>query len=348
MNRSQTDLFSGEHASLEPAAVGPATPDSDVAALAADLPPLLRMGTSSWSFPGWAGLVYDRVSSQRLLARKGLAAYAAHPLLRCVGVDRTYYEPLLEATFREYADAVPASFRFLVKADRRLTFPHLASSLHPGGADPPRGERAARFQARGGVHSANPLFLDASYATEFVVGPAMRGLSDRLGCVLFQFPPIRPSEVGGPGGFAGRLRQFLSGLPSGVPYAVEVRTPEFLTGAYRDALAAHGVSHTYTVHPTMPSLRRQETAIPLAARSPLIVRWMLGQGRKYEDAKAEYQPFDRLRAEDVTSRRWIATACVAALHQDRPTMVIVNNKAEGSAPLSIGKLARMISTELAS
>ena len=326
--------------------MGPAPPGPDVAALAATLPPHLRLGTSSWSFPGWAGLVYDRSVSQTVLSRKGLAAYAAHPLLRSVGVDRTFYEPLMESTFREYADAVPADFRFLVKADRRLTFPHLASAAHPGGAAPPRGERAARFQARGGIHSANPLFLDAGYARELVVEPAQRGLGDKLGVILFQFPPMRPSDVGGPGGFSGRLRQFLSGLPADVAYAVEIRTADFLTSAYRDALAAHGVSHTYTVHPAMPSLRQQEVSVPLEPGSPLIVRWMLGHGRGYEDAKAQYQPFDRLRTEDVTSRRWIATACVQALQQDRPTIVIVNNKAEGSAPLSIGKLAGMISKEL--
>ncbi len=346
MNRSQTDLFAGEHAALEPAALGPASVDPDLAELAKRLPTSLRLGTSSWSFPGWEGLVYDRRASKGLLSRKGLGPYARHPLLRAVGVDRTYYEPLPESTFREYADAVPEDFRFLVKADRRLTFPHLASADHPGGVRPPPGERVARFQARGGVHATNPLFLDAAYAAEWAVEPAYAGLGERLGAVLFQFPPIEPSEVGGPGGFSGRLRQFLGGLPDGIPYAVEIRTAGFLTPAYRDALNAHGAAHTYTVHPAMPSLRHQEDTVPLEPGSPLIVRWMLGHGRTYQDARAEYEPFDRLQAEDVTSRRWIASACIRGLDLGCTPLVIVNNKAEGSSPLSIAKLARVIAAGL--
>jgi uncharacterized protein YecE (DUF72 family) len=63
-------------------------------ALARHLSPQLYLGTSSWTFPGWQGLVYDRAASASVLARYGLAAYARHPLLRTVGLDRTFYAPI--------------------------------------------------------------------------------------------------------------------------------------------------------------------------------------------------------------------------------------------------------------
>ena len=40
------------------------TPDDALLALAAALPPRLRLGTSSWSYPGWQGL-YGRASIPR-------------------------------------------------------------------------------------------------------------------------------------------------------------------------------------------------------------------------------------------------------------------------------------------
>lgn len=70
----------------------------------------MRLGTSSWSFPGWAGIVYDHSVSTATLARRGLAAYARHPLLRTVGVDRTYYGPITAEDFAAYAAAVPDEF----------------------------------------------------------------------------------------------------------------------------------------------------------------------------------------------------------------------------------------------
>ncbi|MEZ6184635.1 MAG: DUF72 domain-containing protein, partial [Planctomycetota bacterium] len=84
---SQLPLFAG--VDPEPRRLGPASVAPELRALAARLPPTVHLGTSSWSFPGWRGVVYDREANQRELAREGLRAYAQHPLLRAVGVDRT-------------------------------------------------------------------------------------------------------------------------------------------------------------------------------------------------------------------------------------------------------------------
>ena len=55
--------------------------------IATRVPPTLRMGTSSWSFPGWRGIVYPGERTSTWLAREGLRYYARHPLLRTVGID---------------------------------------------------------------------------------------------------------------------------------------------------------------------------------------------------------------------------------------------------------------------
>jgi uncharacterized protein YecE (DUF72 family) len=34
-----------------------------------------------------------------VLAKNGLSAYAQHPLLRCVGIDRSFYRPLTEGQY---------------------------------------------------------------------------------------------------------------------------------------------------------------------------------------------------------------------------------------------------------
>ena len=67
---------------------------------------------------------------------------------------------------------------------------------------------------------------------------------------------------------------------------------------------------------------------------------MLRRDRDYEEAREDFRPFDRLAAEDKGSRTEIAKLC---REQSKPAFVIVNNKAEGSAPLSVFKLAEEIS-----
>lgn len=293
-------------------------------ALARKLPKNLFLGCSSWSFPGWEGLVYEGRGTKTELARHGLAAYAAHPLLTSVGIDRTYYAPLSAAEFADYREAVPEAFRFLVKAHQLCTM--------------------AYFKSPTGQSTENPSFLDPSYARDEVVGPYAEGLKQKAGVLVFQFPPQSIAAMGGRDGFTDKLHVFLEGLPSGPSYATEIRNPELLTPRYFEALSDTSASHCFNVHPTMPPLPEQRQ---LAASSPgsrgaaVVVRWMLRRDRGYEMAREEFAPFNRLVDEDATSRRQIADAIRAAPSR-QPVFVIVNNKAEGSAPLTVFRLAEYL------
>jgi hypothetical protein len=69
---------------------------------------------------------------------------------------------------------------------------------------------------------------------------------------------------------------------------------------------------------------------------------MLGGGRSYEAARVRYAPFNRIVDPDPRTRAALAELCIAFARSDRPALVTVNNKAEGSAPLSVFALARAI------
>lgn len=275
------------------------------------------MGTSTWSFPGWRGLVWDAPADKSRLARDGLAAYAGHPLLGLVGVDRSWYGPVPVSEFRRWAGQVPEAFRFLVKAARSLT-----DRLAPDGRP-------------------NPLFLDAGWALDHVIEAAATGLGDKLGAVVLQFSPAPPGAFGSPVSFADRLHDFLRALP-GAPVAVEVRNPELLGPEYAAALSDTGAVHCFAVHPSMPGPAGQAERMGEVGRGPLVVRWMLRRNRRYEEARARYAPFDRLVEPDPVIRNEIAALAVAAARSGRATLVSINNKAEGSAPLSAFDLARAV------
>jgi uncharacterized protein YecE (DUF72 family) len=319
-DNAQLGLFSGDEGPAPRATVGPAAVPRELALLAPRLPRGLRLGTSSWSFPGWHTVVYDRPASEDVLAREGLAAYAAHPLLRTVSVDRGFYRPIERAQLRAYAAAVPKDFRFLVKADRSLTSP----------LDP---DAAAR-------RPPNPRFLDASYAAE-LLAPLPEELGSKLGAVLLQFPPIPPNLVGGRDAFLARLEAFLAALPGTSLYAVELRTPAFLHERYAELLDRAGALHCYSVHPSMAPLGRQLAVVRIFQQPALVVRWMLGR-RDYAAAKERYQPFDHLVDEDPATRELIARTVLDVSLAERDAYVIANNKAEGSAPLTLFRLAERI------
>jgi hypothetical protein len=101
-------LFEDDAAPQQHGGVATAWLDEELFALARRLPPAVYLGTSSWSFPGWQGIVYSKPYSEAQLARHGLEAYAQHPLLRMVGLDRGYYQPIAQSEFGRYASQVPA------------------------------------------------------------------------------------------------------------------------------------------------------------------------------------------------------------------------------------------------
>ena len=309
-------------------AVDPAPPDAAVAATARALDPRIRLGTSSWAFPGWTGLVYaaraGRPVPEQSLARHGLAAYAAHPLMRTVSLDRTFYAPLATAEYARYAGQVPQGFRFVVKAPAAITDPVVR---RPGAGEPLRD---------------NPLFLDAAAATASFVRPVVEGLGDRAGPLVFQFPPLGSRLLADGRRLAARIAAFFSVLPRGPLYAVEVRDPQLACPAFAAALQGSGAIPCLAVHARMPPVAEQAAAYGLDAAMgtpPLVVRWNLHAGRDYEGAKAGYFPFNRLVEEDLPSRAALARLAAAA---DRDVFITINNKAEGSAPLSVQRLATAI------
>ena len=93
------------------------------------------------------------------------------------------------------------------------------------------------------------------------------------------------------------------------------------------------------MHPSMPALHAQMRLVPPEAMPTFLVRGMLHPGRRYEEAKTRYQPFDRIVDDDCDNRQTIANLCLAALASGHPTFVIANNKAEGSAPCTVFRLA---------
>jgi uncharacterized protein YecE (DUF72 family) len=286
----------------------------------------LHLATSSWQFPGWAGIVYPPQFPRERLARDGLAQYARHPLLRAAGVDRGYYRAVAAGEYAEYARQVPGDFRFIVKAVRDLTTPALQL---------PAGERAPVGR-----------YLDRDYLLREVIAPVVEGLGARAGGVLLQFPPLPGAVVRRPQAFFEGLRRLLTGLPAHPPCFVELRNPELYRSAYFDVLAATGARHCYSVHPGAPPLAQQRDLAGDAPEGPLCVRWNLRRDRRYEEAREAFAPFDRLVIEDPATRGAVADLVVEALVAGRSACVIANNKAEGSAPLTLEKLALDIDARL--
>jgi uncharacterized protein YecE (DUF72 family) len=328
------------------ARVPPGPAADELRALGARLPGWVHLGTSSWAYAGWRGLVFGARAPVSSLARDGVAAYAAWPVVRTVGLDRSFYSTPSADDYRALRDLVPPDFRFTVKAEQRCVRPDL-------GRD---GTTFGSTTAHRDAGTPNPHFLDPAFAVGTVLRPAIEGLGDRLGPVVFQFPPLDLSArgaLGGMPGFLSRLEAFLSAVRASLPadaavtLAIEVRNREFFTGdgaaRYADCLIAGDAVHSHLAHPTVPAISAQRQSLEgrLPRRGAIVVRWMLRGDFSYDGAAAAFEPYDALRAPDPATRAEIASL-LACASEDRPAFVVCNNKAEGCAALSVRALAEEV------
>lgn len=297
----------------------------DLARLAEAVPGNVRFGTSSWTYPGWKGLVYHRDYPATGAGAEMLGEYARFPLFRAVGIDSTFYAPPSAKTLESYAAVLPAEFPCLSKVWDRLT-------VH------------THAKARDKVHAGerNPDFLNPELFLEAVWAPFRDHFAEHTGPFLFEFQAIAKKDRVGPDEFAGRLDDFFSKLPREGRYAVEVRNPEFLTPAYFAVLREHDVAHLFNSWTRMPAIGMQLDLPGAFTAGFIVARALLRPGRYYADAVDAFQPYDRIRDPNPELRHDLVRLVEAAEKLRIPAYLIVNNRAEGSAPRTIMAVAALL------
>ena len=294
------------------------------AQVAARLPPNVRFGTSTWSFPDWAGIVYSKRASVTELAREGLAEYARHPLLTTVGIDRSYYAPIPREDLARYGAQLPAGFPCCAKAPEVVT-----SAAQPA-------------RSKGAPKGANPDFLNPRPFLDEMLAPFAEVFREHTGPFVFQFPPAPATLAPRPREFAEKLDRFLEALPPDFLYAVELRDAALLTGEYRDVLARHGAAHVLNYVTAMPMPVEQAETVPIEAAPFAVIRLLLPPGTRYAERGQALKPFERLTDPDESMRAQVVALAQRAVAANIPVSVLVNNKAEGCAPLTIRALAELL------
>jgi uncharacterized protein YecE (DUF72 family) len=137
----------------------------------------LWVGTSGYSYKAWLGKFYP----ERLAAREMLRFYASQ--LPAVEINNTFYRLPKESMLQSWAEQVPAGFRFVLKAPKRIT-----------------------HQKR---------LKDAASEVEYLF-KAATVLGSHAAAVLFQLPPYLRKNL-------PLLQNFLSILPMGQSVAFEFR-----------------------------------------------------------------------------------------------------------------------------
>jgi uncharacterized protein YecE (DUF72 family) len=154
----------------------------------------LYVGTSGFGYKEWKGPFYPED-----LPASGMLRYYAERL-PAVEINNTFYRMPKSSVMAKWAEEVPESFRFVIKASQRIT--HFKRLKEP--------EELLGY-----------LWASAQH------------LGDRLGPILFQLHPGHRLDV-------ERLRAFLAALPDGMRAVFELQHASWREESVLAALRAHG------------------------------------------------------------------------------------------------------------
>lgn len=166
----------------------------------------IYIGTSGWSYDWWRGTFYPES-----LAKARWLPYLASRL-RTVEINYSFYRLPKRENFEKWRDLVDPEFVFAVKASRYITHNKKLKDA---------GEAWRRFH-------------DAAF-----------GLADKLGPILFEFPPAWGKDL-------QRLEEFLGILPEDLKCAFEFRHPSWFEPKVYRALDAKGASLVTSDSPRFP------------------------------------------------------------------------------------------------
>ena len=229
------------------------------------------LGTMGFSYQDWVGPFYP----QAMVARGFLSHYAR--FFNAVELDSTFYGTPRVATVKRWAAVTPRGFRFCVKTPRLIT--------HDKGLID--------------AHREMGQFVDV-----------MRGLGEKLGVILIQFPASFSGDR------APVLNEFLQELPPDVRFAVEFRHPNWHQPQTAEMLRDLGIAWAGTEYPKLPRGVQLTTDF-------VYIRWIGQHGR--------FQRHDRERIDVTPNMAWWQENLQSRLAGVRAVFGFFNNDYAGFA-----------------
>ena len=282
----------------------------------------LRIGTCSWKYDSWQGIVYPEKKPFNYLHE-----YSRY--YNTVEIDQWFWSLFSgdravlpkRAVVQEYADSVPDDFRFCIKVPNSITLTHYYKEKNSDPLVP------------------NPHFLSVSLMERFL--QRLEPLSKNMGPLIFQFEYLNKQKV--PGGlqqFIEWFGNFAEQLQGKHKFCIETRNPNFLNSTYFNFLNGSGLYHVflqgYYMPPVFEIYRKHRDKI----KSCTVIR-LHGTDRKGIE-KLTGKDWDRVvlpKDNDLDQ----LTDMITALHSENvQSFLYVNNHFEGSAPQTIRRIRQRL------
>ena len=276
----------------------------------------LKIGTCSWKYDSWKGLVYPEFGEFNYLEE-----YSKK--YNTVEIDQWFWSlnPLNKITLphqnvvKEYYNSTPENFKFTVKIPNSITLTHPYKSKEP-----------------------NKHFLSVDLMETFL--ESIDILKPKIGMLMFQFEYLNKQKMNSQLEFQQRLEEFFSQLDPEYNYAVEIRNPNYLNNDWFSFLNVHNIFSVLLQGYYMPNIYDTFEKHFDQINKSAILR-LHGFDRKGIEIKTKKIWNEIVEPQDEGLSQ-IVKMVKKLLSQKVDLYMNVNNHFEGSAPLTINKFLELL------
>ncbi len=282
----------------------------------------LHIGTCSWKYESWRGLIYSFKKPINYLAE-----YAKH--YTTVEIDQWFWSLFgvnkvslpSPFTVQEYLESIPPDFKFTIKIPNSITLTHF---YRKSKSDP---------------LIINPHFLSVDLFKNFIA--SIESLRPHIGALMFQFEYLNKQKMTSQVEFQEKFAKFFHKIDQGFQYAVEMRNPNYLNESHFYFLNGLNVAHVFLQGYYMPSIIETYKKFKSFIKNVTIIR-LHGPDRSAIE-KVSGGSWNEVLEPKENELRDIAKMVNDLLNRNISVYVNMNNHYEGSAPLSIRRLEKFLS-----
>ena len=282
---------------------------------------MIRIGTCSWKYESWKGIIYPDKDKFNFLEE-----YSKH--FNTVEVDQWFWS-LFEgkkvvlpkpSEVKSYSASVPDDFRFTIKVPNSITLTHFYNK-----------NKSAQLKS-------NPYFLSNDLFNQFI--ETLKPLEKNIGVLMFQFEYLNKQKLSGLTEFIDRFEGFTDKLDKKFNFGIEIRNPNYLKKPFFDFLERNMISMVFLQGYYMPPVWQVFNDHKDKVVSPVVIR-LHGPDRSGIENKTGsiWNQIVEPRDEELEK---VAEITNYLQSKKVDVYINVNNHFEGSAPLTINKLSKLI------
>ena len=282
----------------------------------------LRIGTCSWKYESWKGIIYSENDSTNYLEE-----YSEH--YNTVEVDQWFWS-LFSSTkvalpqksvVLEYKKSVPKDFKFTIKVPNAITLTHFYNKN--------KSEELIK----------NPHFLSNALFNEFL--ESVEPIKDQIGCLMFQFEYLNKQKMASLSHFMELFQSFYTNLPKGIPeIGIEIRNPNYLIKKYFEFLNSLNLYHVFLQGYYMPSIIELYKNFNTFIKDLTVIR-LHGEDRQGIE-KLSGSNWNKIYIDRKAELKQVASLVNELVSKKVDVYLNINNHYEGSAPLTIERIKKFL------